>query len=138
MTILTTKSGQPIDIAAGIEELQTDLGQLQAYKAGFVSAGLESMDYPAGNLIESGLAAKYPNDFKVGAGIEGIDKLITRLSNGIEGLTLLMEKGPEEPEPVDPNFGKADPEAPPVDGSVVIDKPVTTPDVALQPQNPDA
>jgi len=138
MTILTTKSGQPIDIAAGIEELTADLNRLQAYKAGYVNSGLESMDYPAGNLIESGLAAKYPDHFKVGAGIEGIDGLIAKLSNGIEGLTLIMEKGPEEPEPVDPNFGKADPEAPPVDGSVVIDKPVTTPDVPLQPQNPDA
>lgn len=138
MTILTTKSGQPIDIAAGIEELKADLSKLQAYKAGYVNSGLESMDYPAGNLIESGLAAKYPNDYKVGAGIEGIDKLITRLSNGVEGLTLLMEKGPEEEEPTDPNFGKADPEAPPTDGSVVIDKPVSTPDTDLQPQNPDA
>lgn len=137
MTILTA-NGQPIDIKAGIEALKTDLNMLRSYKDGYVNAGLESMDYPAGNLISSGLAAKYPKDFKVGEGIEGIDKLITRLSNGIEGLTLLMETGPEEPEPTDPNFGKATPEEPPTDGSVVIDKPVTTPDTELQPQNPDA
>lgn len=138
MTIFTTKSGQPVDIAAGIEELKADLNRLQAYKAGYVNSGLESMDYPAGNLIESGLAAKYPNDFKIGMGIEGIDKLITRLSNGVEGLTLLLEKGPEEEEPTDANFGKPDNVQPPEDGSVVIDKPVSTPDVDLQPQNPDA
>lgn len=137
MTILTA-NGKPVDIAAGIESLTADLSRLQAYKAGYISSGLESMDYPAGNLIESGLAAKYPDHFTIGSGIEGIDKLIARLTSGIEGLTLIMEKGPEEPEPTNAVVGKPDNVQPPEDGSVVIDKPVTTPDTELQPQNPDA
>ncbi|QZA70967.1 hypothetical protein AH06_195 [Erwinia phage AH06] len=136
MTILTAKSGKPIDIGAGIEELQADLDALRQYKTGYVNAGLESMDYPTGNLIQSGMAAKYPEVFKIGSGMEGIDALITKLSNGIEGLQLLQSKEPEEDEGA--NFGKADPADTPVDGSVIIDKPVTTPETELQPQNPDA
>jgi hypothetical protein len=138
MTIFTTKSGQTIDLDAGIEQLQTELTMLRAYKDGYVNSGLESMDYPAGNLIESGLAAKYPELFKVGAGIEGIDSLITKLSNGLEGLTILKSQNPEAEEVTGNSIGKAENVAPPEDGSVVIDKPVETPDVELQPQNPDA
>ena len=77
MTILTTKSGKPIDIGAGIEELKADLDALCQYKTGFVNAGLESMDYPTGNLIQSGMAAKYPDIFTVGSGMEGIDTSVS-------------------------------------------------------------
>ena len=38
------------------------------------------------------MAAKYPDIFTVGSGMEGIDTLIAKLSNGIEGLQLLQAK----------------------------------------------
>ncbi|AUG86616.1 hypothetical protein MORTIMER_191 [Erwinia phage vB_EamM_Mortimer] len=76
-------------LRAGMEELQADVKMLEQYRHGFVNAGMESMDNPTGLLIQSGMAAKYPQAFQLGSGIEGIGSLIESLKKGIAGLKKL-------------------------------------------------
>lgn len=46
------------------------------------SAGLESLDYPAGRLIDQHLASKYPDHYKLGAGTEGLIVLAAVIGGG--------------------------------------------------------
>lgn len=73
-------------LRAGLEQLEKELVQLTSFRDGVVSAGLESLDYPAGNLVVAGLVTKYPNHFKAGSGLEGISDLINNLKKGIAGI----------------------------------------------------
>lgn len=82
--------------SSGIEGLSSDVQLLEQYIAHANGCGLESLDTASGKLIESGLAARYPEHFKLGSGIEGLKELVGKLKKGIEGLKK-MARGKAKP-----------------------------------------
>lgn len=89
--IITGKFIELTTLRAGLEQLENELAQLITFRDGVVSAGLESLDYPTGNLVAMGLAAKYPQHFKIDSGLEGITELINNLKKGVGGLKDILK-----------------------------------------------
>lgn len=75
-----------LDLRAGMESMRSDVELLTGFLAHANGCGLESLDNTTGKLIESGLAARYPDHFQVGSGLEGLKELVTTLKNGLDGL----------------------------------------------------
>lgn len=73
-------------VDAGMESIQTDINLIEQFLTHANGCGLESLDGPAGSLIEIGLAARYPTHFETGGGLEGLKELVGTLKKGLEGL----------------------------------------------------
>jgi len=84
--IITNELIERVALHSGLEALKQDHALITQFTQGCVNTGLESLDYPVGNLITSGLAAKYPEHFKVSDGLEGLTALVDTLKKGIDGL----------------------------------------------------
>lgn len=85
MQLITNDLIQQLSVTSGIEGLKQDIELLTQFVAHANGVGLESLDTPTGKLIESGLAARYPDHFKTGTGLEGIGNLIDTLKKGLAG-----------------------------------------------------
>lgn len=96
MQLITDEFIKSLSLRAGAEALQADVDLLEQYVTAATGCGLESLDHPAGKLIESGLAARYPDHFKVGSGLEGIASLLSSLKKGLNGLKK-MARGKAKP-----------------------------------------
>jgi len=81
-------------LQASLEAYTQDYHNLILYQTS-VGTGLEAFNTPAGTLIQTGLATKYPEHFQTGTGLEGLTSLIKELKEGINGLkkTLTGRKG---------------------------------------------
>lgn len=86
MQLITDEWINGLLIRSGVEALQNDLDLIEQFVKHANGCGLESLDTPTGKLIETGLAARYPDHFKMGAGVEGLNGLIAVLKKGIEGI----------------------------------------------------
>lgn len=73
-------------IFSGLESLEQDIKMLEAYHTQAVGCGLESLDNPAGRLIEMGLTDRYGDHFVAGTGLEGIGNLLTSLKTAVDKL----------------------------------------------------
>lgn len=82
-----------LDLRVGVESLEKDVELLSAFMSHANGCGLESLDTPSGKIIESGLAARYPDHFQMGSGLEGIKELVTKLKDGIAGLKKKLKGG---------------------------------------------
>lgn len=76
--------------------MKQDVELLSAYRKSAVGAGLESLDYPAGRLIEQGLTTRYPDHYKVGDGMEGLSDLLNKIKSGLKEARKLL-KGKARP-----------------------------------------
>lgn len=68
------------------QTLKQEISTLENYHTSVVGSGLESLDYPAGRLIQSGLQSQYPDQFVPGSGLEGLGDLLTKLKAGLKAL----------------------------------------------------
>lgn len=85
MQLITDDFIKSIRIREGVEAIRADLDLLEAFVTHVNGCGLESLDSPSGQLIESGLVARYPDYFVQGSGLEGIGSLIDSLKKGLAG-----------------------------------------------------
>lgn len=83
-------------VSHGIEGLEADVELLDQFITHANGCGLESLDTPAGRLIEAGLTSRYPSHFELGSGVEGLKELVTKLKKGVEGLKK-MARGKAKP-----------------------------------------
>lgn len=74
------------NVSGGMESIENDINLIEQFLAHANGCGLESLDTPAGALIESGLAARYADHFKAGSGLEGLGELVGTLKKGLDGL----------------------------------------------------
>lgn len=88
MSVIDKTIYDSLGVVSGIRGIANDIARLEDYQQAAMSAGVESLDYPAGKLVEAGVVAMYPDHFKMGSGMEGIGSLITTLK-----LTLAKVKG---------------------------------------------
>lgn len=79
MAIITDERRSILFMRTGVESLQKDVVTISDYRKSLMGTGLNSLDYPAGRLIASGLHASYPDHFKLGGGLEDLDGLIETL-----------------------------------------------------------
>lgn len=80
----------------GAESLKSDIDLIEQFINHTKGCGLESLDSPSGKLIETGLASRYPDYFKVGSGLEGLGALVDKLKQGLNGLKK-MARGKAKP-----------------------------------------
>lgn len=86
MSFITDEFIKSLAVRAGTEAIERDIELLERYRSNAIGCGLESLDNPTGQLIESGLAARYPEHYKVGSGLEGIGGLVDTLKKALGGL----------------------------------------------------
>lgn len=79
MTVINNDLYTPSTITNGIKVVCTDINLIESYHDTAIGHGMESLDHPAGVLIEQSLASKYPEHFRVGSGMEGISGLLGNL-----------------------------------------------------------
>lgn len=75
-----------VNVRSGMESIENDISLIEQFLTHANGCGLESLDGVTGQLIESGLAARYPEHFKVGGGLEGLGELVGKLKQGLVGL----------------------------------------------------
>ncbi|QKE54495.1 hypothetical protein ACSA002_1810 [Salmonella phage vB_SalM_SA002] len=75
-----------LQVTTGLNSLEKDIENLEAFLGHANGCGLESLDSVSGKLIESGLAARYPDYFEIGSGLEGISNLLTNLKTAVTKL----------------------------------------------------
>lgn len=92
MALFTNEAIAHVRLRAGLNALREDLHLLEQYKIHATGCGLESLDNTSGKLIEQGLAARYPNHFEMGSGLEGITALIGKIKDGIAGIMKKMKE----------------------------------------------
>jgi len=90
MSLISKRTHALLNARDGMFSMQHDLKALNAFKEGVIATGMESLDYPAGNLVLSGLAAKYPEHVKVSDGLEGLTHLTELLEKGVAGIGKLF------------------------------------------------
>lgn len=86
MQTLDTELLAKLQITAGLNGLEKDVENLEAFMDHATGCGLESLDNTTGKLIESGLAARYPSHFEIGSGLEGISNLLSNLKTAVAKL----------------------------------------------------
>lgn len=74
------------NLRSGMASIENDINLIERFLTHANGCGLESLDGVTGQLIESGLAARYPDHFKVGGGLEGLSELVGKLKQGLAGL----------------------------------------------------
>lgn len=75
-----------LNVFAGLEALEKDIELLEAFQQNALGCGLESLDHPTGQLVTSGLAARYPQHYQVSEGMEGISNLVNTLKTAVSKL----------------------------------------------------
>lgn len=96
MQIITDKFITSICLHHGAESLKSDIELIEQFINHAAGCGLESLDGPSGKLIETGMAARYPNHFEIGSGLEGLSGLVAKLKQGLSGLKK-MARGKAKP-----------------------------------------
>lgn len=79
MTIVNKDLYAPSTVTTGLKSVIDDINLIESYHTAAISSGMESLDYPAGKLIEQSLATKYPEYFRIGSGMEGVASLLSNL-----------------------------------------------------------
>lgn len=86
MTVINDVLLSQLQVGRGIKALEADAALLDQFMNNATGCGLESLDSVSGKLIESGLAARYPDYFEIGSGLEGIGNLLTNLKTAVTKL----------------------------------------------------
>lgn len=75
-----------LQVRSGLNSLEKDIADLEAFMKHANGCGLESLDNTTGRLIEAGLITRYPDHFKMGSGLEGISNLLNTLKTAVTKL----------------------------------------------------
>jgi len=87
------QSAHQLSPIMGVVALKKEQQLIAPYLTGRLAVGVESFDTPTDQLIAAGLAAKYPGQFALGSGNEGLKDLLDKINKAIGGFKSSVEKG---------------------------------------------
>lgn len=90
MSLFTNEMCDSMNPIKTIIDLKNDHKLITDFVASVQGAGLESLDYPAGRLIDHHLAEKYADHYTLGSGTEGLIKLAVIIGGGVAAYSALV------------------------------------------------